>query len=364
MVSTAIKNANIFNGRDFVGTGTIVIKDGLITDKTSADTVIDGTGCTLLPGLIDTHVHLYDRVDFLEMAAKNGITTMFDMGTRDPETVGRMRKYTGHTKILSAFNIGCAPDSKATIMMGYPDTALIKSADDAIRFVNDQLSYGADYIKLILEEPGRNGGVAFPMEIATAVIAEAHKHHKLVVTHAVTVGSFKTGVEIGVDVLTHIPFDAQLPQDLVDTIAEKKIVCIPTLVMMQAILERMKKMAPQIPFSMQTVINSVAALYKVGVQIFAGTDSNLDDPLTPASVPYGTGLHDELALLVDAGLTPMEALKSATSGPADYFGLHDRGVIDVGRCADLLLVEGDPTSNINDIRNVKTVWINGVPVKL
>ena len=71
-------------------------------------------------------------------------------------------------------------------------------------------------------------------------------------------------------------------------------------------------------------------------------------------------MHHELQLLVKAGLSPIEALRSATSVPARRFGLEDRGMIEVGKRADLLLIEGDPTTNIGDSLNIKGVWKKGV----
>ena len=73
-------------------------------------------------------------------------------------------------------------------------------------------------------------------------------------------------------------------------------------------------------------------------------------------------MADELGLLVDAGLTPTEAIRSATALPARTFGLNDRGVIAAGRRADLLLVDGEPTADIGAIRNVRAVWIAGARV--
>jgi imidazolonepropionase-like amidohydrolase len=76
----------------------------------------------------------------------------------------------------------------------------------------------------------------------------------------------------------------------------------------------------------------------------------------------GASLHDELALLVQAGLTPAEALRAATSAAADYFDLPDRGRLVVGLRSDLVLLERDPTSDIDASRSIRGVWIAGEPV--
>jgi imidazolonepropionase-like amidohydrolase len=100
--------------------------------------------------------------------------------------------------------------------------------------------------------------------------------------------------------------------------------------------------------------DSVAALHRAGVPIMLGTDAN-QAPGVPANVPYGESAHRELELLVQAGLTPAEALRAASAVTADRFGLPDRGRIAPGLRADLLLVDGDPTADITATRAIRAV---------
>jgi imidazolonepropionase-like amidohydrolase len=108
--------------------------------------------------------------------------------------------------------------------------------------------------------------------------------------------------------------------------------------------------------------SSVRAAHTAGVTILAGTDANNERgaPYRPA---HGTALHDELALLVDAGLSAVEAIRSATASPAETFGLHDRGAVAGGRRADLVLVDGDPTVDITAVRQIRGVWIGGLRIR-
>lgn len=102
---------------------------------------------------------------------------------------------------------------------------------------------------------------------------------------------------------------------------------------------------------------TVAALHTAGVDLLAGTDvAHLGVP----GVAHGATLHDELRLLVRAGLSPVEAMRAATSLPARCFGLTDRGCVQEGRRADLLLVDGDPTATIGDTLSIWAVWRQGV----
>lgn len=106
---------------------------------------------------------------------------------------------------------------------------------------------------------------------------------------------------------------------------------------------------------------SVRLMHEAGVPILAGTDSNAI-PDSPAHLEHGRSIHDELELLVKAGLSPIEALRSVTSVAAKEFGLDDRGVIAQGYRADLVLLEGDPTKDIRETRRIRRVWCGGVEV--
>lgn len=100
-------------------------------------------------------------------------------------------------------------------------------------------------------------------------------------------------------------------------------------------------------------------MFRAGVPVLAGTDGTggAGHPTT-----HGISYHGELALLVAAGLTPVQALTAATAAPADAFGLHDRGRVAAGLRADLLLVGGNPLTDITAVRDIAGLWRRGVPV--
>ena len=104
---------------------------------------------------------------------------------------------------------------------------------------------------------------------------------------------------------------------------------------------------------------SVAAAYRAGVPILAGTDTNTDAE-APGTFTFGHSLYHELELLVDAGLSTIDALRAATVLPAEHFGLTDRGVVAPGRRADLMLVDGDPLHDIRAVRSISRVWCSGI----
>ena len=124
---------------------------------------------------------------------------------------------------------------------------------------------------------------------------------------------------------------------------------------MQAIVDR----NPSKGYNYSAASQSVTALYKAGVPILAGTDANLQQG-PPFHVPFGDSMHLELQLLVKAGLSALDALRAATVLPAKYYGLKDRGKIDVGMRADLVLVRCDPTVDISCSRDIRKIWIAGI----
>jgi imidazolonepropionase-like amidohydrolase len=103
----------------------------------------------------------------------------------------------------------------------------------------------------------------------------------------------------------------------------------------------------------------VGVLHAAGIPILAGTDANAT-PGVPYQPAFGASLHEELALLVDAGLSTAAALRAATSLPAKHFGLSDRGAVEPGLRADLVLVDGDPLADITATRAIRRVWLAGV----
>jgi imidazolonepropionase-like amidohydrolase len=177
-----------------------------------------------------------------------------------------------------------------------------------------------------------------------------------VILHTASYAAYEQGLIAGADQIHHAPLDIPVDDRLLAMFRSgaTKAVC-PTLTMMRAIVQQ----AHIANTSFAPANATVAKLHAAGVPIMAGTDANAV-PGVPAFVSFGTSLHDELENLVDAGLTPLEALRAATVAPSKFYGLHDRGAIVEGARADLVLIDGDPTVNISTTRNIQKVWIGGV----
>jgi imidazolonepropionase-like amidohydrolase len=356
--SIAIQNVRVFDGTKLSGPRTVFVENGVISSSADADVAVKGEGATLLPGLIDSHIHL-DSIENLKKASYWGITTMIDMATQDPELVDSLRSQPGLTDIRSCHRAGSPAGSYHATAMSYP---VIRGPEEGRSFVDEQIGFGADYIKIVLEDPDIPGaGIMTPDTIA-AVAQAAHESGRYLIAHAVASGSFKLALENGVDVITHTPMRECIFATIVEEMAKRGILAVPTLVMMKGLCETFAALPSPPPWSYSNSQESVARFRRAGIPIIAGTDAN-NDPKAPFHPEHGKSLHDELDLLVGAGLTPIDALRSATNIPAEKLGLTDRGTILPGRRADLVLVDGDPTTDIGATKAIRAVYVAGVRVR-
>ena len=349
---TAVTNVRVFDGRQLLAPDTVVIEAGRIGAARRGARVIDGEGGVLLPGLIDAHVHLHGR-HTLEQLASFGVTTALDMACAPPELVNSLRTVPGLTDIRSAGTPAIAPGSPHSHIPVVGPRGLITGADQARQFVADRVAEGSDYIKIIVGNPAPSHDQA----TLDALAAAARAHGKLSVAHASSQAAVEMAQRAGVSVLTHVPLDQALDKAAAaDAVAAGRVL-IPTLAMMEGIVQQS---APDRDYAAARA--SVTVMYRAGVPILAGTDANAEAG-GPAMISHGSSLHHELELLVEAGLTVVDALRAATSRPARYFGLADRGVIEPGRRADLVLIDGDPLRDITATRSIRRVWCGGTEVQ-
>lgn len=156
--------------------------------------------------------------------------------------------------------------------------------------------------------------------------SEAKKHGKLTIAHAAQYAAFGRALEGKVDIITHVPVEKTIDKLITDAMVSQLVVAVPTLSMMEKIYTNLKRPGADCSYAR----DGVTAMYKAGVTILAGTDAN-DILGSPAKVKYGESLHHEFELLIEAGVSNLEVLRAATVEPGKYFGLNDRGVVEVGR---------------------------------
>jgi imidazolonepropionase-like amidohydrolase len=356
--SVLIRHARVFDGARMLPPSDVAVREGRISaigpdlPLPGGATLIDAAGKTLLPGLIDAHVHVTSPDD-LKTAIACGVTTCLDMFTIQTMAASLRAEQaaTGapdRTDLLSAGTLATAPGGHGT-EYGVPIPTL-STPEEAQAFVDARLAEGSDYIKIVKDDGSAFGfqRPTFDAATLTALVRAAHTRRRLAVVHIATVQDVREALEAGADVITHIPAGPPDPK-LARAAAARPVYWCPTLAVIA-------QGCADLTAVCETNLRWVRELKTAGVSILAGTDA----PNPPAA--HGAGLHTELEFLVKAGLTPAEALAAATSQPAAAFRLGDRGRIASGLRADLLLVEGDPSVDIRATRNVVSVWKQGVSV--
>lgn len=383
-----IHSARVFDGHRVLNRADVWISDGKIKAvgtslKIPSDVkVIDASGDTLLPGLIDSHTHAWG--DALKEAEIFGVTTELDMFT-DVKFMQQTKKAQAEGKdrdqadLLSAGSLATAPGGHGT-EYGVPVPTL-SSPTEAQAWVDARIAEGSDYIKIIVESGsyGRRDIPTLNRETTKAIIAAAHARAKLAVVHVSKQKDAHNVIEDGADGLAHLFTDTPPDPGFAAFVAAHHAFVVPTLAVLEGLdgipggeslandsrlapyltsndISNLKKKFPayQTTATVKNAENTIPQLKAAHVPILAGTDS--PNPGTS----HGVSVHRELELLVHAGLTPQEALASATSVPAAAFHLDDRGVIAPGKRADLLLVKGDPTRDILATRDILSVWKLGV----
>jgi imidazolonepropionase-like amidohydrolase len=352
---TAITNVRVFDGTKFGLETTVVIVGHKISNANPARaTIVNGRGGYLIPGLIDTHSHI-QSCSYLDAMRQWGVTTTFDMGTF-PYSVVTACRGPGITNVFGSGQPATVNGTYISKFPGFPSNSFVPDITAGERFVADRLAEGVDYIKIILDPLGPD------LPTLNAMVTAAHDAGKLVITHAPSSYTYGEAAEAHPDLPCHVPLDMSLNASVIEKLIAKDAhdrhvrAVTPTLIMMQSIANN-----TGLPLEYYTLnaAGSATAMHSAGMPITVGTDSNLS-PYTPANPPFGVSMHDELELLVGAGLSPVDALLGATSRAAHAFRLHDRGAIRTGLRADLVLLGKDPLVDIGNSRAIERVWVGGV----
>ena len=174
MGSLSIKNARVFDGEALSEPRTVFVTDGVISDTaTVGSETFDAEGGTLLPGLIDGHLHI-DRPEQAATLAHWGVTTALDMGAKDPSVIDGLRGSAGVADIRTA-GFPAAPITGTHIArLGYPASAGISAPGEAAAWVAARIAAGSDFIKLLLEPPIPGQPEPLSSEAAAAIVMAAH----------------------------------------------------------------------------------------------------------------------------------------------------------------------------------------------
>ncbi len=391
-----IANVRVFDGEKVIPRANVTVEGGRILAVSegsaipSGTPVVDGHSKTLIPGLIDAHVHVFPGA--AADALRFGVTTeldMFDPGT-DLAAWRKKRETLAPTNEADVWAAGIGVTVKGGApLSGIPEPyrsqfPVLASAADAQAFVDARVHEGSDYIKVFIENRSEyDSGGSLPTlspEEVCAVIAAAHKDNRLAVTHTQAQWAAREAINCGTDGLAHMIPDSVVGADFLQ-LAKSHHVFVETTDDVWAAasgkdlaqkLAADPRVAPYLSDSQKSsllakdktihpaffpaVLANTRALHDAGVPVLAGTDS--PNPGTA----HGVSLHEELQILVDAGFSPIAALEAATKLPADTFHIPERGRIAPGYRADLVLIDGDPTRNISDTLSIDRIWMNGQAV--
>lgn len=337
--------------------------------------IVPGRNRTLLPGLVDSHTHSA-AAEASALSLQFGVTTELDLFSPPSATRQKEQQLTGVVGMADVFTASYL----ATVADGHPtqlgfELPTIESPDESAAWVGERLDEGADVIKIVID--GQGGRPTLSLETASAITEAAHEAGLRVIAHAERLVDYRTAFLSGVDGLAHAASTIDLPDDLVQEMAAAGVFVISTVGLYLPVREKTvlqdETVTERLPgwardgLAMEDLESrvradqaaaNVALLHGAGVTVLAGTDAG-----NPGTA-FGASLILELeALVARSGLTPVEALQSATSVPARTLGLLDRGMVQEGLRADVVLVEGNPTADISALRRLINVWKLGVPLK-
>ena len=371
---------------------------------------VDARGRTVIPGLISAHSHVglvvdgqnkadgYTRENIrpqLEQFEKYGVTSIIALGlNRDLVYQIRDEQKRGEFPGASLFTAGRGigvPDGAPPVPAAPDQVYRPMTPEQAVAEVRETASHRPDMLKLWVDDVYGKFTKMQPA-VFQAAIAEAHKQGVRVAAHVFYLADAKALAAAGVDAFAHSIRDQPVDAELISAMKSRGIFYVPTFTVDESAFifaedpsltqdaffaaavppalvkqlnspEYKQKVAsdpngPKIRAAFANGQKNLKALRDAGCRIAFGTDSGAQ----PVRIP-GWAEHRELELMVRAGLSPMEALVAASRGSAAMLGLTDRGTLEAGKRADLLVLAADPLENIRNTRQLVSIWHAGKEVK-
>lgn len=392
----ALTNARLIDGTgaDPVYPGTLIMDNGRIIAVGHADQIsipanaqqLSLEGKTLMPGLVNAHGHAggvrglesghYSEENLLRqlsLYASYGVTTVVSLG--DDEAQGFRLRDAQNTPSLN----------RARLFVAGP-VLNPASAEEAVALVDQTAALNPDFIKIRVDDNlGRTPKMA--ADVYHAVSARADVHDIPLAVHTFYQQDTKDLLRAGADYIAHSVRDSHVDDEFVGLMRARDICYTPTLTREVSTYiyesepeffsdpfflagveagvidtlrepERQQRLAQnsaaqQYKAALPVAMTNLKLLADAGVRIAMGTDSG------PAARFQGYFEHLEMWMMQDAGLTPMQIIKSATGDAADCMNINDTGTLEAGKWADLLVLSEDPLTDIRNTRSIEQVWIAG-----
>jgi imidazolonepropionase-like amidohydrolase len=386
-------------GRAPIENGVLIVAGGRIEAVGHASSVrvadgverVDLRGRTIVPGFINAHGHvgetrgleagdrfntLQNARDQLALYARYGVTTVVSLGGDRAEAGFRLRD---------------EPDVRGRARVFVAGPVITARTPEAARAAVDEAArLKPDWIKIRVDD-NLGTGRKMPPEVYRAVIEQAHTHQLRVAAHIFYLEDAKDLLRAGVDYLAHSVRDRDVDRELIDLMKARNVCLCPTLMREvstfvyetrpaffddpffereadPAVVKQLEDPARQATYrgaapqrykeALVVARRNTKALLDAGVRIAMGTDTG------PPARFQGYFEHLELEEMVRGGLTPMQALLSATRDAASCLGLDDRlGTLQAGRLADFLVLARSPLTDIANTKTVEAVYVGGQPVQ-
>ncbi|KAI0469701.1 hypothetical protein GGR56DRAFT_661999 [Xylariaceae sp. FL0804] len=357
-----IRVYSVYSGATFSHARTICFDAGYIVDTEScleAATIINGTGKFLIPGLIDSHLHLTDVASLLENYTSYGCTSAMHINYANYTQYHLNAEQPGLAKFFYAGGSAVGNGSMhAKQQATRPADTFIYPDTNVTEFASWALNNGSDYIKITAELFGPS------LEQQIEMVRTAHADYdRQSITQASSVAAYGQAADSLADGIQHVPDNGLLGDDVVKQIKAQNQYITPTINVFEYAYS---STTLQSYFGVTGSPNRTLAhahanarkLYGAGISLLAGTDSVgvLTFNGSSVAVPWGLTLHQELENFINIlGMSPAEAINSATSVPARWHRVLDRGFIEVGKRADLVMLNSDPLVDITNTRDIERI---------
>ena len=377
--ATVFEGATVIvgDGSDPIENATFVVEDGRFVAAGASDEVmapegaahVDLSGRTVIPALIDTHVHLSvpreALIDDLQRRAYYGVGAAVSLGHDDGEATAAVRDapVAGAARAMTAGR-GITRHEPGRSEVPY----WINTPEEARAAVQELAGANVDFVKIWVDDRGGQYDKLTP-ELYGAVIDEAHQHGLRVTAHIFSLEDAKGLLEAGVDAFAHSVRDMDVDDEFVAMVQERpNVVLVPNLggrgvhddvswlsgTLTGEALEQVQAAhldRPEAHESFGIQARNLARLNEAGMKIAMGTDGNA-----------GWRPHIEMLDMVESGMTPHEVIVASTGAAAEFLKMSDTGTIEAGKSADFVVLEANPLEDITNIRGIESVYLRGEEV--